>query len=91
MRFDDDFIRVEGRCYSLVGLGLVWPPPEALFVYVRGGSLGIAVVSPVEHPGATEYRQVSRSQITDEDRAGMTHIARGADYVRAGECPGGAG
>ena len=35
------------------------------------------------------YKQTRRSQLTDEQRSGMTHIVRGAEYEATGEFVGG--
>ena len=88
MTFDDDFIRVEGGVYSVAALGLSWPPPEVLYLFVSPDRRGVSEV-PENHADACEYQQVSRSQITDEDRAEMTHVARGADYRVVLTFPGG--
>lgn len=88
MTFDDDFILVEGGRYSVANLGLSWPPPETLRLVFGSPSMvfeqivrGVAVDA-----SGVEYRRLSHSAITDEDRAGMTHVARGAEYLSsAGE------
>lgn len=82
--FDDDSIRVEGQVYSCRSLGLEWPPPLNLHIVLGTNRLagGIAVVDqPL--PGTVLYRQVNRSQLSDDQRAEMTHVFRAADYKKA--------
>lgn len=74
--FDDDMIRAQlsdGRTFtfSCKSAGVEWPPPESLGVYVPviGGD-----------PKPVHLTRVSYSEITDEQRAGMTHVFRGAQY-----------
>lgn len=80
MTFDDDFIRLRlpngrGTLHKTCkALGIDWPPPE--FIALAGGPISTPV-----------YRQVRRSEITDEQRQGMTHVCRGAEYVYDHEQP----
>lgn len=78
--FDDDFIRFDlsdGTTPNvpLVALGLEWPPPERLYM----DSETVREATDQDAPWEV-MRQVRRSQITDELRAGMTHVCRGAEY-----------
>lgn len=80
MTFDDDYmffgvrlgVPLRVRCKDA---GVEWPPPE--FVQVVGG--------PISEP---YFRRESYSQITDEQRATMTRVCRGASYVRVHGVPG---
>lgn len=73
MTFDDDYIRLLLATGPLdvtcKALGIDWPPPE--FIEVKG---------PLSTP---TFRRVRYSQISDEDRAEMTHVCRGAEYRHA--------
>ncbi len=68
MTFDDDFVRlylVTGtRNIPLKDLHLEWPPPERLTI--MGEDMPLV--------------RVSMSELTDEQRAGMTNVCRGAGY-----------
>ncbi len=68
MTFDDDFIQVD-----VEGVGVVRVP---------------CVPAGIDWPpppnivfNGLMYKLVRHSQITDEQRAEMTHVARGAEYV----------
>lgn len=77
MTFDDDFVRLCTRHGNintpLKDLGIEWPPPEVLRLQFGGEFQSI------------DYRRVRMSNITDEQRAEMTHVARGAEYRLAAE------
>jgi hypothetical protein len=68
MTFDDDFIRIGMLNPTLKSLGLTWPPPPFIQINNHG-----------ELPDRV-FKRVSCSEITDEQRAKMTHVARGAAY-----------
>jgi hypothetical protein len=68
MTFDDDFIRIGLVVTRLADLGIEWPPPPFIKVNNHG-----------ERPNLF-FRQVSMSEITDEQRVQMTSVARGAQY-----------
>ena len=70
MTYDDDFIRIGLVVTRLVDLGIEWPPPPFIQVNNHG-----------ERPNLF-FRQVSMSEITDEQRAQMSNVARGAQYER---------
>ena len=74
MTFDDDHIVLRlstGRMrVPLKQLGIDWPPPE--YFQITGG--------PFSEP---IFKRIRFSQITDEQRAGMTHVCRGAEYRHA--------
>jgi len=79
MTFDDDMMRLNltvgvqtVRCKAL---GFEWPPP--MRIYLDEGSIREAVD---EDNSTFVLHQVSISQITDEERAGMSHVVRGAEY-----------
>jgi hypothetical protein len=78
--FDDDMIRlnlsVGSPTIPLVRLGLSWPPPERLYLG-DGGAIREATPDDDER---YVLRRVSMSQFTDEQRASMTHVFRGAEY-----------
>lgn len=78
--FDDDFVRlnmsVGSHSIPLVKLGLAWPPPERLYFEAEGI---IREVTDGDEAWAV-MKQTRRSQITDEMRAEMTHVCRGAEY-----------
>jgi hypothetical protein len=69
MTFDDDFIRV---CFQTGQRNYVLK------------SLGLAWPPPelIDIAGF-QFKRSSMSSITDEQRAGMTHVCRGAEYVPA--------
>lgn len=68
MTFDDDFIRIGMIRPTLKSLGLEWPPPPFIEINNHG-----------ELPNRF-FKRVRYSEITDEQRADMTHVARGAEY-----------
>lgn len=72
MTFDDDYIQLRLSTGPLripcKQLGLTWPPPERF--EVTGGPLSVP-----------RFKRVSFSQITDAERARMTRVCRGAEYV----------
>lgn len=74
MTFDDDycqFVLALGVArVSLKQLNLEWPPP-----------MFIEIVDRPDH--VTCFKQTRMSTITDEQRARMTHVCRGAEYVHA--------
>lgn len=76
MTFDDDFLLFHlpsgDKRFRCLDLGIQWPPPTT--IRLRG----------FEPPHADlDFRLLSMSSIYDEDRAGMTHVCRGAAYVFA--------
>lgn len=76
MTFDDDFLIFQmptgPRRVLLSALGLHWPPPTTL--RLRG----------FEPPYSDiDFRLLTMSTITDQERANMTHVCRGAQYVYA--------
>lgn len=87
MTFDDDIIRlnlsVGTPTIPLMTVGLEWPPPE--HVYLSADS----TIREAEPDDERQYvlRRVSMSQITDEQRAEMTHVVRGAEYEYVREWP----
>lgn len=70
MTFDDDFVRLNLPEATInmpcKDIGVEWPPPDVLMVKV--GSTIVAMT------------RSSHSQITDEQRRGMTNVCRGAEY-----------
>jgi hypothetical protein len=66
--FDDDFIKVGMIRPTLKSLGMEWPPPPFIEVNNHG-----------ELPNLF-LKQISCSQITDEERSKMTRVCRGAEY-----------
>lgn len=76
MTFEDDMIRLympDGRTVhvSCLANGIEWPPPKTLHLYV-----------PVigAEPEQVFCTRTTVSAITDEQRAGMTNVFRGAEY-----------
>lgn len=71
MTFEDDYVHlnfVTGTFdLPLSALGLEWPPPERITELA-----GVEMERPLV--------RIRMSEITDEQRAGMTHVARGAEY-----------
>jgi hypothetical protein len=68
LTFDDDFVRIGMVTATLKSLGLTWPPP--LFIEINNhGELPNLLV-----------KRVRCSEITDEQRSQMSHVARGAMY-----------
>lgn len=70
MTFDDDFLRIGMVNATLKSLGIEWPPPPFIRINNHGELPDLLV------------KRVSCSEISDEDRAQMTHVARGAEYRR---------
>lgn len=74
MTFDDDFVQLNLPGYKgtlrqfCAQLGIDWPPPE--FIRISGGPFSTPV-----------YRRIRMSEITDAQRAEMTRVCRGAEYV----------
>lgn len=66
--FDDDFLRIGMVTATLKSLGITWPPPPFIEINNNG-----------ELPNLL-LKRVSCSEITDEQRAKMKHVARGALY-----------
>lgn len=68
MTFDDDFVQLEG--------------PHAT-IHMACKQLGLDWPPPhmIKALGGV-YNRDSYSKITDEQRAGMTHVARGAVYLK---------
>lgn len=85
MTFDDDMLRLNLATGPLLvklnQVGMTWPPPEELYLGVDDD--GIRAARP-DDDRAYVMRQVRRSQITDEQRAEMTNVFRGADYEYVG-------
>lgn len=78
MTFDDDYIQLRTPNGPLrvtcKQVGCDWPPPE--LIGIAGGPFSTPV-----------YRRIRYSQISDEQRAGMTRVCRGAEYVHESELP----
>lgn len=73
MTFDDDFVRI---------------PMTMGNVNITLTKLGLEWPPPEEvNFYGLLYRQVRCSEITDEEREGMTHVARGAEYEYVGLDP----
>lgn len=70
MTFDDDFVIVGGVRATLKSLGLEWPPPPFMQINMHGEAPELFV------------KRLRCSEITDEQRAGMTHVCRGALYEK---------
>jgi hypothetical protein len=72
MTFDDDYIQLRLSSGPLriacKEVGIDWPPPERIAIV--GGPLSVPI-----------FRRVSFSQLTDDERQGLTHVCRGAEYV----------
>ncbi len=75
MTFDDDYIQLRLTTgpmrVTCKHLGISWPPPE--HIEIAGG--------PFSTP---RFRRLRYSAITDEQRQGMRHLCRGAEYVHDG-------
>lgn len=80
--FDDDYIQLEltvgTRRLPCVAVGLTWPPPEKLWI----DKLGLRIANQDDPPSEVLVRK-SMSIITDEQRAEMDNVARGALYEYA--------
>ena len=78
--FADDMIRlnlVTGvRTISCKALGFDWPPPERIYL---GSDGKCREATDTDDPGFVLHRE-SMSQISDDERASMTHVVRGAEY-----------
>ena len=68
MTFDDDFVRIGMVNATLKSLGLEWPPPPFIEINNHGELSNLLV------------KRVRMSEITDEQRAKMTRVSRGAEY-----------
>lgn len=68
MTFEDDFVQIGGVSVTLESLGLEWPPPAFMRIDNHGELPDLYV------------KLVHLSEITDEQRAEMTHVCRGALY-----------
>lgn len=79
MTFDDDFCRLHlvigTKTVACSALGLEWPPPERLWLDETG-----AREATDEDPPEGVLHRTNLSALTDEEREGMTHVARGAEY-----------
>lgn len=64
MLFEDDIIRIESRNLRAVAISDITDWPPPERLVFDG----------------REYERVRFSLITDEERAGMTHVVRGAEY-----------
>ncbi len=78
--FDDDMIRlnltVGVKNIPCKTLGFEWPPPERIYL----GPEGVCrEATDKDHPTFVLHR-MGMSQITDSERAEMTHVIRGAEY-----------
>ena len=79
MTYDDDFVRLNlviqvlnVRCKEL---GLEWPPPERIAID------GKNVREATDNDPPSSVMVMDRmSEITDDQRSQMTHVARGAEY-----------
>ena len=71
MTFDDDFVQLTLgggiRRFMCKDLGVSWPPPE--FIAVESVAVMIT------------FKRLRFSALTDEERAEMTNVCRGAEYV----------
>lgn len=87
MTFDDDSVRLNFVVGPVVipctKLGLEWPPPERLYI---SDEADIREATNDDDPRYV-MRRVSYSQISDEDRAEMTHVFRGAEYEYETDTP----
>lgn len=76
MTFDDDMVRFELISGTVTltcqNVGLEWPPPERLTALLGTNGEMVDLADPMV--------RVSMSVITDEQRATMTHVIRGAEY-----------
>lgn len=76
--YDDDMVRlhllVGSPTIPLKELGLEWPPPERLAMDPETG------VREARDSDDDPLVRVNCSQITDEQRADMTNVFRGAEY-----------
>ena len=81
MTFDDDFARLHLMHFgtpniTLKDLDLEWPPPEILVM----SDDGIREATK-DDDRSFMLERISMSSITDEQREGMTNVARGAEYL----------
>jgi hypothetical protein len=79
MTYDDDFVRlnlVAGTVnVTCKELNLQWPPPDR--IAIDGENVREATA---DDPIWKVMIMDRMSEITDEQREGMTHVARGAEY-----------
>lgn len=81
MTYDDDFLQLHTQFFGqprimLSNVGLSWPPPELLYMDANQG---------LREPTKDDekrfiFERIRFSQITDEQREGMDHVVRGAEY-----------
>lgn len=81
MTYDDDFIQLHMEFFGqprimLNNVGLSWPPPELLYMDADQGLREAAK----DDEKKFIFERIRFSQITDEQREGMTNVARGAEY-----------
>lgn len=83
--FDDDSMRLHmGISSPLVPIkkfGFEWPPPERIYMAEHGV---LREALPEDEDSYVMVR-VRYSAITDEQRAKMTHVFRGAEYYYESE------
>jgi len=66
------------RTFAFMG---EWPPPESLVLVAVGDEPVGARPATADDSPTTVFHRVSCSEITDEEIASMSHVARGALYV----------
>lgn len=75
MTFDDDYIQLNQPNgpirFTCKSAGFSWPPPAEL------------EIESTLH-GVIKFKRLSYSSLTDEQRAGMTHVCRMAQYEEWG-------
>lgn len=83
--FDDDILVLQlttgQRTISLKSVGMEWPPPERItFTNPNVERVALRETWPDDAP-AFVMRRLRMSSLSDEARAEMTHVVRGAEYV----------
>jgi len=79
MTYEDDYCQFDFgelgiKRITCKDVGVDWPPPTCISVQIMDGKKLMRTI---------DFECINHSQITDEQRAGMTHVCRGAEYVRA--------
>lgn len=89
MTFDDDFIQLEEydvpmSRWPATPIAAIVPTPRV--VRFRCKDIGVKWPPPdlltIEDGTGRKWKRISMSAITDKQREGMSHVARGAAYER---------
>jgi hypothetical protein len=68
------------RAVNAIGNPFGWPPPEQIVAKRIDGRIVLGTIDNAAVEGAVVYCRLRYSALTDEQIAGMSHVARGAEY-----------